>query len=112
MAGEGYRVRENTGNPAHPSIEDVIDLALTRAANPRPPDHPEEYFDRYVHDAVEHADAAAVEQSIRLSLTEGLTHRLAGREAFGHEDYLYGINVGVAATAYLRELHDDSPTNS
>ncbi|MGB9965766.1 hypothetical protein [Halobacterium hubeiense] len=112
MAGEEYRVRENTGNPAHPSIEDVIDLALARAAEPRPPDHPEEYFDRYVHDAVEHASEAAVEQSIRLSLTEGLTHRMAGREAFGHDDYLHGINVGVAATAYLRELHDDSPTTA
>jgi hypothetical protein len=112
MASEGYRVQENTGNPAHPSIEDVIDLALARAADPRPPDHSDGHFDEYVQDAVEHADEAAVKQAIRLSLTEGLTHRMAGREAFGHDDYVLGINVGVAATAYLRELNDDNPTDN
>jgi len=32
---------------------------------------------------------------------------MAGREALGHDDYLYGINVGVAPTTYLRELNDD-----
>jgi len=107
MASEGYRIRENTGNPAHPYIEDVIDLALARAADLRPPDHSDGHFDRYIKDAVEHADEAAVKRSIRLSFTEGLTHRMAGRKAFGHDDYVLGINVGVAATAYLRELIDN-----
>ncbi|NIC00266.1 hypothetical protein [Halobacterium sp. R2-5] len=111
MSGEAYRVQENTGNPAHPSIEDVITLALDRAADPRPPTHQESHFDEYVRDAVEHAGEAAVKQAIRLSLTEGLTHRMAGREAFGGDDYVHGINVGVAATAYLRELNGDHPAD-
>lgn len=103
MTGETYPVRENTGNPAHPSIENIVDLALTRADDPRPADHPDGHLDQYVQDAVEHASEAAVERSIRLSLAEGRTHRMAGRDAFGDDDYLYGINVGVAASAYLRE---------
>jgi hypothetical protein len=41
-----------------------------------------------------------------------LTHRMAGREAFGHDDYVLGINVGVAATAYLRELNDNRPMDN
>jgi hypothetical protein len=106
MPGSTYRVRENTGNPAHPPIEEIVDLALARAADPRPANHPDGHFDRYIRDAVKHADAAAVEKSIRMSLVEGLTHRMAGRAAFG-EDYVYGINVGVAANAYLRELNGD-----
>lgn len=73
MSSEAYRVQENTGNPAHPSIEDVITLALDRAAGPRPSNHQDRHFDEYVRDAVEHAGEAAVKQAIRLSLTEGYT---------------------------------------
>ncbi|CDK40654.1 hypothetical protein [Halorubrum sp. AJ67] len=108
MPGEPYRIQENTGNPVHPSIEAVLTLALDRAADPRPSDHQDSHFDRYVQDAVEHAGEAAVKQAIRLSLTEGLTHRMAGRKAFGDDNYVYGINVGVAAIAYLRELNSNS----
>lgn len=108
MTGETYPVRENTGNPAHPSIEDIVDLALTRADDPRPANHPDGHLDQYVQDVVEHASEAAVERSIRLSLVEGWTHRMAGRDAFGDDNYVYGINVGVAASAYLRERNSGS----
>ena len=30
-----YDVREQTGNPARTSVNDVVDLVLTRAENPR-----------------------------------------------------------------------------
>lgn len=102
-----YRVEENTGNSTHPSIEEIVDLALKRAADPRPTDHSDGHFDQYLQDAVEHAGESAVEDAIRQSLVEGMTHRMAGRDAFGHDDYVYGITVGVAATAYLRELNGD-----
>ena len=29
-----YDVRERTGNPEHPPIDDVVDLVLERAENP------------------------------------------------------------------------------
>jgi hypothetical protein len=35
---------------------------------------------------------------------------MAGTAAFGEEDYVWGINVGVAATAYLRELLQERET--
>jgi hypothetical protein len=107
MPGEVYRVQENTGNPVHPFIEEVVSLALDRAADPRPSGHQDSHFDEYVRGAVEYAGEAAVKEAIRLSLTKGVTHRMAGREAFGDDDYVYGIHVGVAAIAYLRELNSD-----
>ena len=64
MPGEVYRVQENTGNPVHPSIEEVVSLALDRAADPRPSDHQDSHFDEYVRGAVEYAGEAAVNPRI------------------------------------------------
>ncbi|QSW97656.1 hypothetical protein [Haloterrigena alkaliphila] len=99
-----YRVQENTEDPDHPSIDDVVELTLKRATSPRSEDHPGRHFDLYVYDAVDKFGESSVEDCVRLSLTEGLTHRSAGAEAFGADYYVWGINVGVAAGAYLREL--------
>lgn len=104
---EGYRIRENTGTPTHPSIETVINRALERAADPRPDDHPNGHFDRYIRDAIEEFGEDNVMDCIRFTLAEGYTHRMAGTAAFGSDEYVWGINVGVAATAYLRELHQE-----
>ena len=109
-ADEGYRIQENTEIPSHPSIDAVISLALERAADPRSADHPDGHFDRYVRDAIERFDEDDVVDCIRLTLADGYTHRMAGRAAFGEEDYVWGINVGVAATAYLRELLQERET--
>ena len=104
-ADEGYRIQENTETPSHPSIDAVISRILERAADPRPADHQDGHFDRYVRDAIERFGEDDVVDCIRLTLAEGYTHRMAGTAAFGSEEYVWGINVGVAATAYLRELH-------
>jgi hypothetical protein len=106
-ADEGYCIQENTGATAHPSIETVINRALERAADPRPADHPSGHFDRYVRDAIEQFGEDNVVDCIRLTLVEGYTDRMAGTAAFGSEEYVWGINVGVAATAYLREIHQE-----
>lgn len=37
---------------------------------------------------------------------------LTSSSAFGEDDYVWGINVGVAATADLRELHQERETSS
>lgn len=104
MSPEEYCVQENTGNLEHPSVDDVVELALARAAGPRSEEHPDGHFDRYIHDTVEQVGEPAVEKCIRLTLVEGHSHRSAGFAAFGEENYLLGIDVGVAASAYLREL--------
>ena len=107
-----YRVRENTGNSAHPSIDDVIELALERAADPRPEQDSDAHFDRYVSTAVEAHSKSAVTECIRLVLIEGFTQRSAGVKAFGEDDYVRGIEVGVASRSYLRELLDEQATES
>ncbi len=109
---ETYRVEEHTGNSSHPSAEDVIELALERAADPRPEQDPDAHFDRYVSTAVEAHSKSAVTECIRLVLVEGLTQRSAGVKAFGEEDYVRGIEVGVASRSYLRELVDEQATES
>ena len=109
---ETYRVEEHTGTSAHLSAEDVIELALERAADPRPEQDPDAHFDRYVSTAVEAHSKSAVTECIRLVLVEGLTQRSAGVEAFGEEDYVRGIEVGVASRSYLQELLDEQATES
>lgn len=104
MVASGYSVRENTGNSAHPPIDEVVDLALKRGINPRPADHPDHHFDQYISDAVDQFGEEDVTNCINLILVNSYTHRMAGSAAFGNEEYVWGINVGVAATAYLREL--------
>lgn len=112
-SGEGYHIRENTGDPEHPPIDAVISLALNRAAEPRPLDHPNGHFDQYIKDAVDRFGEDDVVHCIRLTLTEDHTHRMAGTVAFGESDYVWGINVGVAAIGYLREiLQEQSSDNS
>jgi hypothetical protein len=101
---EGYRIQENTAVPAHPSIDAVHSRAVERAADPRSVDHPNGHFDRYMRDALDRFGEDDVMKGIRLTLADGYTHRMAGTAAFGEENYVWGINVGVAATAYLREL--------
>ena len=103
---EGYRIQETTGNPADPSIDAVIDLALERAADPRPIEHEDGHFDQYLSDAIEQFGEDNVLNCIRLTLVDGYTHRMAGTTAFGENAYVWGINVGVAASTYLRELHE------
>ena len=54
----------------------------------------------------------AVIDCIRLTLVEALAHRAAGAAAFGDEDYMRGIEVGVACSTYLRELLGERPTDA
>lgn len=107
---ETYRVEENTGNSAHPAIDDVIELTLQRAETPRQ-DHADQHLDQYVRDAVGEYGESAVEECIRHILANGYSHRTAGAAAFGEENYVWGINVGVAASTYLRELLGERTIN-
>lgn len=102
--GETYHVQENTGNSVHPSIDDIIELTLQRAGSPRPEYHPDGHLDQYVYDAVGEYGESTVAECIRHSLANGFSHRAAGAAAFGEENYVWGINVSVAACTYLREL--------
>lgn len=98
-----YDVEELTGNPEHPSFNDIITLALYRAEHPRPEEE-NGHFDRYIRNAIDEHGEEAVKECIRLCFQ--MTHRSAGSKAFGKEDYVYGIHVGVAAQAYRYELEE------
>ena len=110
--GETYRIEENTGNSAHPSIDDVIEVTLRRAGSPRQEDHPDGHLDRYIREAVSEYGESAVAECIRYDLANGFSHRTAGAAAFGEENYIWGINVGVAASAYLRDLLEERTIDS
>ena len=107
VSDKGYRIQENTETPAHPSVDTVISRALERAADPRPADDPNGHFDQYIRDAIDRFGEDDVVDCIQLTIVEGYTHRMAGAAVIGSEEYVRGINVDVAATAYLRELHQE-----
>lgn len=73
-------------------------------SNPRAEQHPDGHFDQYASHAVDTHGESEGTECARLTLVEGLTHRSAGVTAFGEEDYVAGIVVGIACRAYLREL--------
>lgn len=98
----GYAVHESTGDPEDPSIDDVVDRVLRRASSPRDSEH----VDTYVKDAVDEFGEGAVERCVRLILSEGHSHRQAGAEAFGTDDYQWGLNVGSAVSTYLHHWSD------
>lgn len=99
----GYSVCENSNDAVDPSIEDVVRVSLERADTPRE-NHHQFHIDELISDAVADFGRSKVEECIRLHIHDGLPQRTAGRTAFGSEHYVRGIDVGVAASLYLREL--------
>jgi hypothetical protein len=104
-ADDEYRLREKTGDRTDPSVDDVVEVALTRATEPRPANHPDSHIDQYVQQAVERFGESAVIECVQSILMIELTHRTAGAEAFGETNYVWGIKIGVAAYTYLDDLH-------
>jgi len=99
-----YRLREQTGDPADPSIDDVVEVVVDRADEPRSADHPDSHIDRYAKQAVDRFGESAVADCVRSILMMEQTHRTAGAEAFGQSNYVWGIKIGVAASTYLDDL--------
>lgn len=99
-----YDVREATGNPAHPSVDDVCELVLDRAANPRD-DHPDAHFDQDMQVAVDRHGEETIRQAIRLVLVENYTHRMAASKLDIRS--IEGIMIGTTAGWFLHELQDD-----
>ena len=64
-----YDVREQTGNPAHASVNDVVDLVLMRAENPRT-DHQDAHFGEAMAAAVDRYGTGTVRTVIHRVLVE------------------------------------------
>ena len=71
-----YDVRERTGNPTYVSVDDVCELVLERAANPRI-DHQNTHFDEAMAAAVDRYGTEAVRTAIYRVLVEHYPFRTA-----------------------------------
>jgi len=97
-----YNVREQTENPEHASVDDVVDLVVERAQNPRT-DHDDAHFDTAVAAVVDRYGAESVRTVIHRILVDDEPFRTATN---GHEmRNVDGVRIGTAASWYLEELN-------
>jgi hypothetical protein len=97
-----YDVRECTGNPEHPSVDDVIDLVLERAENPRA-DHQDAHLDEAMATLVDRYDSETVRTIIHRILVEEYPFRTATADL--DVDNIDGVRIGTAAGQFLAELN-------
>jgi len=97
-----YNVREQTGNPEHVSVDDVVGLMVERAQNPRT-DHDDAHFDTAVAAIVDRYGAESVRTVIHRILVDDEPFRTAtnGLEMRNVD----GVRIGTAASWYLEELN-------
>ena len=97
-----YNVREQTGNPEHVSVDDVVGLMVERAQNPRT-DHDDAHFDTAVAAIVDRYGAESVRTVIHRILVDDEPFRTAtnGLEMRNVD----GVRIGTAASWFLEELN-------
>jgi len=97
-----YNVREQTGNPEHASVDDVADLVVQRAQNPRT-GHDDAHFDTAVAAIVDRCGTEPVRTVIHRILVDDESFRTAtnGLEMRNVD----GVRIGTAATWFLKELN-------
>ena len=100
-----YDVRERTGNPEHPPIDDVVDLVLERAENPRV-DHQNAHLDEAMATVVDRYGSETIRTVIYRVLVEEYPFRTATADL--DVDNVDGVRIGTAATRFLAELHAQS----
>jgi len=97
-----YDVRERTGNPEHPSVDDVVDLVLERAENPRA-DHQDAHLDEAMATVVDRYSSETVRTIIQRVLVDAYPFRTATADL--DVDNVDGIRIGTAAGQFLAELN-------
>ncbi|TKX69216.1 hypothetical protein [Halorubrum sp. SP9] len=97
-----YDVREQTGNPDHASVDDVVDLVIHRAQNPRT-EHKDAHFDTTVAALVDRYGPESVRTVIHRILVDDEPFRTAtnGLEMRN----VGGVRIGTAASWVLEELN-------
>ena len=97
-----YNVREQTGNPEHASVDDVVDLVIYRAQNPRT-EHEDAHFDTAVAAFVDRYGTESVRTVIHRILVDDEPFRTAtnGLEMRNVD----GVRIGTAASWFLEELN-------
>lgn len=97
-----YDVRERTGDPAHASVDDVIELVLERARNPRE-DYQDAHFDEGMGAVLDRYGADAVRTVIHRVLVEHYPFRTATVDLDMRN--IDGVRIGTTAGWFLRELN-------
>ncbi|WP_435185732.1 hypothetical protein [Halobellus sp. EA9] len=97
-----YNVREQTGDPEHASVDDVVDLVIHRAQNPRT-EHEDAHFDTAVADLVDRYGTESVRTVIHRILVDDEPFRTAtnGLEMRNVD----GVRIGTAASWFLQEIN-------
>ncbi|AXG08283.1 hypothetical protein DU500_17480 (plasmid) [Haloplanus rubicundus] len=97
-----YNVRERTGNPDHASVDDVVNLVVERAQNPRD-DHEDAHFDTAMATITDTYGTESVRTVIHRVLVNNEPFRTATNDLELHT--VDGIRIGTAATWFLDELN-------
>jgi ABC-type Fe3+-citrate transport system substrate-binding protein len=97
-----YDVRERTGAPEHPSVDDVVDLILKRAENPRV-DHQDAHPDEAMATVADRYGSEAVRTIIQRVLVDDYPFRTATADL--DVDNIDGVRIGTTAVRVLEELH-------
>jgi hypothetical protein len=97
-----YDVREQTGNPEHASVDDVIGLVVERAQNPRA-EHEDAHFDTAMAALIESYGTESVRTVIHRVLVNNEPFRTAtnGLEMRNVD----GVRIGTTASWFLEELN-------
>lgn len=102
-----YSVRERTGNPAHASVGDVVELVFDRAQHPRE-NHQDAHLDAVMATVVDRYGRTTVRTVIHRILVEDCPFRTATHGLEIHN--LDGVRIGTTASRFLDELntaHED-----
>ena len=97
-----YSVRERTGNPAHASVGDVVELVFDRAETPRA-DHHDAHFDEAMAAIVDQYGTETVRTVIHRVLVEHYPFRTATVDLDMRN--IDGVRIGTTAGWFLRELN-------
>lgn len=97
-----YSVRERTGNPAHASVTDVVELVFDRAQHPRET-HQDAHLDAVMAAVVDRYGRAPVRTVIHRILVEDCPFRTATHDLEMHN--LDGVRIGTTASQFLDELN-------
>ncbi|ELZ42611.1 hypothetical protein C463_10720 [Halorubrum californiense DSM 19288] len=97
-----YTVREQTANPEHASVDDVVDLVIQRAQNPRA-EHENTHFDTAVAALVDRYGTESVRTVIHRILVDDEPFRTAtnGLEMRNVD----AVRIGTVASWFLEELN-------
>lgn len=97
-----YHVREQTGDPTHASVDDVVGRVFERAQNPHD-SHQDAHFDEAMAEVVNRYGTAAVRTVIYRVLVEQYPFRTATVDL--EVRTIDGVRIGTTASWFLRKLN-------